>query len=77
MQRAAWWRPVLAAARPGGAMSPRRVAQTLMDGLAFCLLLVPDVRRCYENIEGSRLMGRRETAAQPLIDDHHPCIRRR
>lgn len=43
-------------------MSPRR---TLMDGLAFCRFLVPDVRRCYENIEGSRLMGRGETAARP------------
>lgn len=29
-------------------------ARTLMDGLAFCRFLVPDVRRCYENIEGSR-----------------------
>lgn len=41
-----------------------------MDGLAFCQLPVPDVDRCYENIEGSRLMDRGGTAARPVMDDH-------
>lgn len=47
-----------------------QAARTLMDGLAFCRFPVPDVRRCYENIKGSRLTGRREMAARHMMDDH-------